>query len=616
MNPSRNLVATALTAALVLLLAAPAFATFPGDNGRLAFTNTTSGSVIETVEPDGSDVDTLTSLVSAQGPSWSPDGTKIVYSQDNDIWIMDADGSDAEQLTDTSGLNERRPTFSPDGTRIVYSDNTDYDLHVMDADGSDQDTITPDGFTDAYGPDWSPDGTRIVFTGTNGDESDGLFTVAPDGTDVQPVADPEGGSYGSSWSPDGQQIAFYGCNPDCRLYLSDADGSGDALPISDAAEGLFGPAWSPDGTLIAALDGDSDIVLLDEDGDVTPIVEDDQNRGGLRWQTLPHAPAVTTGEATGVTQTAATLNGVVNPATRAFDTTYRFEYGPTTEYGSATDEVTLDGTTDDQAVSAALQGLQPGTTLHYRLVATNGRGTTAGEDRTLTTAAPTPPPPPTTCPAGQVGVPPQCVAIIAKEPAKMQLLRATIDRRTRTLSILAPITRRASGTVAIQLQAAGRFTRFTAPIDEQTGRVRVTRRIPASQARLGTGILTIAYDGDADTRPMEIRSRAANQKAALSLERPKIVDNRLQASGTVNPRARGKVRIVLQYQVGNETIEIRRAPRIRAGGQWGVNSALSKTAQDQIANRVGTVHSYTQFTGYMPWRIRGEQRSYEVLGPR
>ena len=53
-----------------------------------------------------------------------------------------------------------------------------------------------------------------------------------------------------------------------------------------------------------------------------------------------------------------------------------------------------------------------------------------------------------------------------------------------------------------------------------------------------------------------------------------------------------------------------------ANGRWTLNAQLSATALAQIADRSGSVHSYTLFTGYLPRRMRGEMRSFEVLPNR
>jgi hypothetical protein len=127
--------------------------------------------------------------------------------------------------------------------------------------------------------------------------------------------------------------------------------------------------------------------------------------------------------------------------------------------------------------------------------------------------------------------------------------------------------------------------------------------------------LTITYPGDEDTRPQEVRLRAASQKANLELERPRIEDGRLKADGTVSDRARGIVRLQLQYVVDGQTETVRLRGRIE-GGRWKIDEALSDEVREGIARRTGTVHSYTLFTGYYPRRIRGEMRSYQVLGPR
>jgi Putative Ig domain len=101
----------------------------------------------------------------------------------------------------------------------------------------------------------------------------------------------------------------------------------------------------------------------------------------------PPCAAGITAPASGVTATAATLNGVITPG--GTDTTYTFEYGTTTAYGSST-TVTDAGSGDAaELVQAALTGLQPSTTYYFRLDTTNGlTGTVDGPQQTFTTLAP------------------------------------------------------------------------------------------------------------------------------------------------------------------------------------------------------------------------------------
>ncbi|HJP80173.1 MAG TPA: YncE family protein [Pseudonocardiaceae bacterium] len=98
------------------------------------------------------------------------------------------------------------------------------------------------------------------------------------------------------------------------------------------------------------------------------------------------APAVTTSAATAVTSSGATLNGSVNAEGQP--TTYRFDYGTTTRYGSAMPSPagSAGSGVDAFTESAALTGLRPGITYHFRIEATNATGTSYGPDRTFTTA--------------------------------------------------------------------------------------------------------------------------------------------------------------------------------------------------------------------------------------
>jgi hypothetical protein len=198
----------------------------------------------------------------------------------------------------------------------------------------------------------------------------------------------------------------------------------------------------------------------------------------------------------------------------------------------------------------------------------------------------------------------------------VEVERARVLRSDRELDVLAPITARASGGLQVDFHAAGRHEKFEVEIDSENRRARFREAIPRSQARLGTGILTLTYGGDADTQPQEVRLRAASGRARLDAERPVIADGRLRAEGTISSRARGVVRLQLLYESpGEATRTLEFTAKIDDGG-YRFNEALSQEVRDAIAQRAGVVHSYTLFTGYFPRRIRGEMQSYQVLGPR
>jgi len=97
----------------------------------------------------------------------------------------------------------------------------------------------------------------------------------------------------------------------------------------------------------------------------------------------PQPPAVTTGSATRIGTAGATLRGSVDPEGQ--ETTVWFEYGTSTRYGSRTPDQGAGSGTVRTSVSAAITGLQPRTTYHFRLVARNATGITRGGDRRFTT---------------------------------------------------------------------------------------------------------------------------------------------------------------------------------------------------------------------------------------
>jgi hypothetical protein len=118
--------------------------------------------------------------------------------------------------------------------------------------------------------------------------------------------------------------------------------------------------------------------------------------------TGPPTPTAATGQATGVTETEATLNGSVNPEGQA--TSYYFEYGSTESYGTKTGEVSAGGGGTNQEFHFTWTGLSPNTTYYFQLVAVYGAGKTKVEGGRMTVKTAAPPGAPTASTQQATGV--------------------------------------------------------------------------------------------------------------------------------------------------------------------------------------------------------------------
>jgi hypothetical protein len=110
------------------------------------------------------------------------------------------------------------------------------------------------------------------------------------------------------------------------------------------------------------------------------------SQGADRTFTTNGPPTVVTGPVSSITWQGAVLSGTVSP--NGYSSSFYFEYGPTTDYGSSTAPQNLDSPTAKARVTGTLTGLTPGTNYHYRIVATNILDTTRGPDGNFTTAPP------------------------------------------------------------------------------------------------------------------------------------------------------------------------------------------------------------------------------------
>ncbi len=264
---ARPLRILALAITLLLAWAAPAAATFPGANGKIAWSSTGPDSVGGTsdifvadppsaVDPDGGAPVNLTRhAANDTSPDWSADGTRIAFDSnrdgDREIFVMNADGSDVRQLTFNS-VDDYSPSFSPDGTRIAFSSRRSGDMEIwsmaVDGTGPTQLTASPGWDSEVA---WSPDGSRIAFESERAGNAD-IWVMNPDGSGQTNLTRNPADEWWPSWSPGGGLILFerWGAG-ESEVYAMAADGSGVRNLTQTPGSIDRTAVLSPDGALVA-----------------------------------------------------------------------------------------------------------------------------------------------------------------------------------------------------------------------------------------------------------------------------------------------------------------------------------------------------------------------------
>ena len=282
------------SAALAVVLAAVgaggAQASFPGDNGRIAYSSFPAKGeprAIHTMSAGGKRDRQLTHRGSARNPSWSSDGQLIAFDSgpaDGDgpsqLYVMKSNGH-RKRGVPTEGLDARNPSWSPNGRRLVFqgcpldSDCEKDSIFVVRRRGGGLRQIAAEGSD----PVWSPNGRWIAYAGKLRDDGCGtIVLVRPSGRNRHAVLtdDPDEsgacpGAGGLDFAPDSKALVYFALRPrksgsfpdpvsgemhpiytyDHVLYTVGVDGDGRRLVERRAIEDssyLVPPfAWSPDG---------------------------------------------------------------------------------------------------------------------------------------------------------------------------------------------------------------------------------------------------------------------------------------------------------------------------------------------------------------------------------
>ena len=219
-------------------------------------------------------------------PSWTPDGSRIVF----DKYVIDSSGTNIHSFVPGSQAGGAldylySPNVSPDGTRVTYMTlrhgngfpgmkTHSWDIVTSSLDGSNYERLTPEESFESN-PVWAPDGKRIAFFSDRDTPywySFNLFVMDKDGSNVRnltpsipTVQQP------AVWSPDGTKIAYWAleestsedCQYDNVLSIVGLDGS-NLRRVSAKASHL---TWSPDSKKLAFIVSD-----LDNPSDTPPAV--------------------------------------------------------------------------------------------------------------------------------------------------------------------------------------------------------------------------------------------------------------------------------------------------------------------------------------------------------
>jgi len=165
-----------------------------------------------------------------------------------EIWVMNADGSNARALVQ-NGATNASPSWMPGDTALVFATDVggDWEIYRVSLAGGAPRNLTNNPYAD-QSPRVSPDGQRIVFQSNRTLDFE-IYTMAIDGSDVRNVSQSSADDRFPTWSADGQQIFWTRYADSFNIWRMNADGSAQSVVLAGSFSDTS-PAVAPDGSAV------------------------------------------------------------------------------------------------------------------------------------------------------------------------------------------------------------------------------------------------------------------------------------------------------------------------------------------------------------------------------